>query len=84
MESQNEKYSERNGVLIQVDHDLCAGFGDCVKVAPNVFELNEDGNSVVLDPDAVETDVLMEAAETCPVSAILLFDGEGSQIAPVF
>lgn len=82
MESQTEKYSERNSVLVQVDHELCAGFGDCVKVAPDVFELNDDGLSVVLDPDAVETNVLMEAAETCPVSAILLFDGDGNQVAP--
>lgn len=77
-----ERFSERNAVVIQVDHDICAGFGDCVEAAGDVFGLDEAGLAVVLDPDAVETDVLIAAAEACPVSAILLFDASGVRIAP--
>ncbi len=79
-----EKYSEKNGLLVQIDHDICTGFADCVDVAPTVFALNDDGLAVVLDPDAVEPDLLKDAADSCPVSAILLFDDTGVQIAPGF
>jgi ferredoxin len=78
----NEKFSERNGVLVQVDHDICAGFGECVNLLPDVFALNDEGLAVVLDADAVELDMLKEAADVCPVSAILLLDEDENQIAP--
>lgn len=78
----NEKFSERNGVLVQVDHDICAGFADCVEAAPDVFALDEEGLAIVIDPDAAGMDTLKEAADVCPVSAILLFDASGAQIAP--
>jgi ferredoxin len=82
MEEWIEKVSQRNGVLVQVDLELCAGFGDCVAVAPDVFALDDDNQAVILDPDAADRDVLKTAADVCPVSAILLFDGAGVQIAP--
>ena len=80
--SLHERFSEENGVTIQIDHDLCAGFGDCVSVAPDVFSLNEDNLATILDPDGADQDALQEAAESCPVSAILLFDEKGQQLAP--
>ena len=68
--------------MVQVDHEICAGFGDCVETAPDVFALNDEGLAIILEPDAVDADVLREAADVCPVSAILLFDEDGTQIAP--
>ena len=82
LNERNEKFSERAGVLIQVDHDICAGFGECVNLLPDVFDLNDENLAVVLDPDAADLDLLKEAAEVCPVSAILLFDREDNQVAP--
>ena len=79
---ETERFSERNRLLVQVDHEICAGFADCVGAAPDVFDLNDDSLAIILDPDAVEADVLVEAAEVCPVSAILLFDEDGQQVAP--
>jgi ferredoxin len=78
----SEKYSQRNEVLVQVDHELCVGFAECVAVAPQVFALNEDGLAVVVDPDAVDLDALEEAAEVCPVSAILLLGSAGAEVTP--
>ncbi len=77
-----EKYSERNDVRVHVDHDLCVGFAECVAVAPEVFALNDDGLAVVVDPDAVDLDTLREAAEACPVSAILLLGSADAGVAP--
>jgi len=81
-EQVNEKFSERNRVLVQVDHDICAGFGECVNLLPDVFALNDENQAIVLDADAVGLDLLRESAEICPVSAILLFDEDENQIAP--
>lgn len=81
-EAPNERFSKRNGVLIKVDHDICAGFGECVAVAPDVFALDDKSQSIIVDPEASGLDVLKEAADVCPVSAILLFDENGAQIAP--
>jgi ferredoxin len=78
----SEKYSERNRVRVQVDHDLCVGFGDCAEAAPAVFILNDDQVAVVRDPDSVDLPTLAGAAEACPVSAVLLFGEDGSVLVP--
>lgn len=64
---------------VQIDDRACAAHGDCVEVAPEVFEL--DDIAVVIGDD---TDVLLlEAAESCPSTAILLIDPEsGDQVYP--
>ena len=30
-------------LTIRIDRTLCVGFGDCMAVAPDVFEFDEDG-----------------------------------------
>jgi ferredoxin len=52
----------------------CAGTGQCVAVAPDVFELNGDGLSTVIKmPDTAElTDAARSAADLCPMAAIQL------------
>lgn len=52
----------------------CAGTGQCVAVAPELFDLDADGlSTVIAQPDTPE---LLEAAETavrlCPMAAIRL------------
>jgi ferredoxin len=82
MGARSEKFAERNEVVVQVDHDICVGFGDCVEAAPAAFALNDENLAVILEPDAVDLDSLRAAAEACPVSAILLFDGSSKQVLP--
>ena len=81
-EAPNEQFSERHGVLIKIDHDICAGFAECVAVAPQVFALDDKSQSVILDPDASTLEMLKEAADVCPVTAILMFNKSGDQVAP--
>lgn len=57
---------------VKVDRQKCRGHGQCVLIAPEVFELDDEDRSVVLQPDvpaglesAVEDAVLM-----CPEGAI--------------
>ena len=67
---------------VRVDRDLCIGIGNCVAYAPTVFELDEENKAVVLDPASVNDDTLLEAAKSCPESAILVEDNEGNQLYP--
>ncbi len=61
---------------VRIDTDLCAGFGICVGIAPEVFQLHEDGYATVLVSD-VPTDLadsVRRAASQCPAQAIMLSD----------
>jgi ferredoxin len=57
-----------------VDRDICQNHGQCVFAAPQVFELDEEGELVVLDdePDESLRDAVEEAADVCPTQAITL------------
>jgi ferredoxin len=75
--------SKRNKFTIEVDRELCFGFGDCVDSAPDVFELDGENKSVVVDPDGADRDEIMLAAQDCPVDAIFIVDEEsGEQLYP--
>jgi ferredoxin len=63
----------------EVDDAACAAHGDCVDVAPQVFDLGEVATVVGTGPD----DLLLEAAEACPSSAIRIVDTRsGAQVYP--
>ncbi|CAB4918326.1 unannotated protein [freshwater metagenome] len=59
--------------------DDCAGHGDCVDIAPEVFAIEGDIAVVIgSGPD----ELLMKAAESCPSVAIVLTDDAGDQVYP--
>ncbi len=74
--------SQRNRVAIEVDRELCYGFGDCVDSLPTVFALDDEEKAIVLDADAAGVDDIVEAAQNCPVDAIIVLDEDGEQIYP--
>lgn len=66
---------------IVVDRDTCMGSGNCAFWAPGVFDLDDEGVSVVVDAGAAGDDTIVAAARGCPTQAIrVLRDGE--QLAP--
>ncbi len=67
----------------EVDREKCIGAGNCVEVAPTVFQLDDEKKAVVADPNSVDEDTLVEAADVCPTLAITLFNDAGDQIYPV-
>jgi len=70
-------------VKIRIDRDACIGEGLCVNTAPGVFDLDEEEKSYVVDPNGADEATIREAAEACPVQAIILEDEEtGEQIYP--
>jgi ferredoxin len=71
-----------NRITIDVDRTLCFGFGDCVDTAPEVFGLDEENVAYVIDADAADLDMIVEASQNCPVDAIIICDELGDQIYP--
>ena len=69
--------SAKNRIEVTVDRALCIGSGDCVDTAPAVFELDDEDKAVVIDPDGEPTDLVLEAAGNCPVTAIFVYGEEG-------
>ena len=61
---------------VEVDLGACRSYAICVGIAPDVFELDEDGVLVVLRSDVApgDEDRVREAALACPTQAILLTD----------
>jgi ferredoxin len=59
-------------VDVEVDADCCGGFGQCVTICPEVFELTDAGYAVVLLPDVPEEleAAVHEAVVLCPTHAI--------------
>ncbi len=68
---------------VRVYRDRCIGAGNCIGVAPKVFQLDFQGKARVEDPTGADAQTLQDAAEVCPTNAIALFDDEGRQIYPV-
>jgi ferredoxin len=56
----------------EVSQETCIGCGLCPSIAPDVFELQEDGKAhTIADPVPEESeDAAKEAEESCPVNAI--------------
>ena len=53
------------------------GSGNCSFWAPGVFDLDDDGIAIVIDPTAQPEDKIVLAAQGCPTQAIAVVrDGE--------
>ncbi|WP_425826708.1 ferredoxin [Streptomyces fractus] len=63
---------------ITVDEPKCCGAGQCVLVAPEVFDQrDEDGIVLLLDatPPQEQHAAVREAAQVCPAAAIAVEEG---------
>ncbi|MFC5754912.1 ferredoxin [Actinomadura rugatobispora] len=57
---------------VTVDDDRCRGHGVCTALCPEVFTLNDDGYTVVENPEvpAEFEDAVRDAVAQCPERAI--------------
>jgi ferredoxin len=58
-----------------VDPGSCAGHGDCVDIAPEVFVLGDVAEVIGTGPP----DLILQAAEACPAVAITVIDEESGE-----
>ena len=61
---------------IAVDWDRCTGMGMCESLAPDVFEVDDDGSLLLHREDVPEgqEDEVREAVASCPTEALSLRD----------
>jgi ferredoxin len=61
---------------ITVDRVKCTGHGICEQFAPDVFEINDDGDLVLLSDEVAEdlAGDVREAVDRCPTLALRLED----------
>ena len=60
---------------IKVDADTCIGSGMCAGLAPEHFEL-VGGYSRPVKDDVEPDDIVLDAADSCPVEAITVSEGK--------
>lgn len=62
---------------VRVDDDVCAAFGVCMMVAPEAFELGDEGFATVLIDGEVPAELedrVRQAEAQCPSRAITIED----------
>jgi ferredoxin len=80
-----EEFSEKeiNSLTIKIDRTTCIATTNCIKVAPEVFELDDERIcSFKKDLQEIEPERLTEACSVCPVDALYAINKEGEQIVP--
>jgi ferredoxin len=65
-----------------IDRDLCQGIGNCVAIAPVVFQLDKQNKAVATHIEDISQEKIREAAQSCPLDAIILQDDDGEQLYP--
>lgn len=62
---------------ITVDYAKCTGLGICESLAPNVFEVDDNGDLVLLTETISGEDLegVREAVAGCPTEALRLIEG---------
>lgn len=58
-----------------LDVDRCEGHGECVVAAPEIFELDDDGEKAVVliaEPSEALRAKAVEAVKICPMAALQL------------
>lgn len=67
---------------IETDREKCISAGTCVALAPDVFDLDEEGKVRLKDLKGTDEQTIIDAARSCPVQAIEIYDDNGKRIVP--
>jgi ferredoxin len=68
---------------ITIDRDKCRGHNNCVSIAPNVFDIDDNFKAFVVDAKGDSDADIHKAAKACPKVAIALEDeNSGERIFP--
>ena len=67
---------------IKVINELCISAATCIIRARGTFDLDDDGIAYVKEGTWDEAVDIIEAAKSCPTTAIIVEDSEGNQIWP--
>ncbi|MGY1734052.1 ferredoxin [Geodermatophilus sp. SYSU D01045] len=59
---------------VTADRELCVGSGQCELLAPDAFEVDDDGAVRVLQETPDDGDAARDAVQQCPTGALSLAD----------
>jgi ferredoxin len=79
------EFAERKfgDLTIKVDRQTCIATENCMEIAPEVFEMDEEGIvTFKKDAESIDRVRLLESCEICPVGALSVVDAEGNEIVP--
>jgi ferredoxin len=59
---------------VKVDMELCRGYAICAGIAPSYFEMDPQGDLMLLQDEVADTDIeaIRESAMICPQQAIIV------------
>lgn len=70
-------------LLIKIERPNCIGSKNCINVAPDLFELDEDQICSFKEKTVgINQELIVEACSVCPVNALYVNDNEGNQLVP--
>ena len=71
------------GLVVKIDRLICVGFETCVEVAPDLFQMDEEGIAIFTsDTNEVDKETVLEACKECPVDGLVVLDASGNQLHP--
>ena len=71
------------GLVVKIDRLICVGFESCVEVAPDLFQMDEEGIAIFTsDTNEVDKETVLDACKECPVDALVVLDASGNQLHP--
>ena len=76
MAKQNEITYQSGKLIIKINRKTCISCSACTVSAPKTFELDKDCISIVKPEPNDNQKTILEAAENCPVEAIVVEDTE--------
>ena len=80
MDSQERQVA---GVTVRIDRLLCVGFETCIEVAPDLFELDDEGIAVFrAETNGTAHEEVLGSCKSCPVDALEVHDESGTQLVP--
>lgn len=62
----------KDKIKIKIDKEKCIGCGTCAVIAPEIFELGEDNKAHTKVDAKIDKELAKQAAESCPVGAIII------------
>lgn len=75
--------SKKSKYRITIKRDLCIGAVTCAALAGNTFDMDDDNIAIIKEEEWDEDELILAAAQSCPVFAIIIEDIEtGRQIFP--
>lgn len=69
---------------VKIIRDLCIGVAACVAVSPKTFSIDNENKAILIEGwEASDPQEILEAAQVCPVDALIIIsDEDGRQVWP--